>query len=95
METVLEVCILFSHQFTRNEPGVFGPLCDTLPTHGDNDMHGADLTSTPGADRRLGASDTDPEEWSRIAILNLVGLGRFSGDRTTAEYAPDIWKVEP
>ena len=29
------------------------------------------------------------------AILNVAGSGKFSSDRTIAEYAADIWKVEP
>ena len=36
-----------------------------------------------------------PEGWARQAILNVAGSGKFSSDRTIAEYAADIWKVEP
>jgi glycogen phosphorylase len=35
-----------------------------------------------------------PEEWSRKAILNIAGSGKFSSDRTIEEYARDIWKAE-
>jgi starch phosphorylase len=38
---------------------------------------------------------TDSPLWSRKAILNVAGSGKFSSDRTIAEYAADIWKVEP
>jgi len=37
----------------------------------------------------------DQEAWSRKAILNVAHSGKFSSDRTIAEYATDIWKVEP
>ena len=33
--------------------------------------------------------------WARKAILNVAGSGKFSSDRTIAEYAADIWKVKP
>jgi starch phosphorylase len=38
---------------------------------------------------------TDSESWSRTAILNIAASGRFSSDRTVAEYAKEIWHAEP
>jgi starch phosphorylase len=86
--------LIFSDHFSRNEPGVFAPLRDTLLTH-DYYMHLADLTSYLEADRRLCALYADPEAWARKAILNVASSGRFSSDRTIAEYAADIWHARP
>ena len=36
-----------------------------------------------------------PDEWARKAILNVAGSGKFSSDRTIAEYADEIWNVKP
>jgi len=58
-------------------------------------MHLADLTSYLETDERLCALYTDPDEWARMAILNLAGSGKFSSDRTIAEYAAEIWHVKP
>ena len=33
--------------------------------------------------------------WARKAILNVAGSGKFSSDRTIAEYAAEIWNVKP
>ena len=37
----------------------------------------------------------DPQAWARKAILNVASSGKFSSDRTIAEYAPQIWNVKP
>jgi starch phosphorylase len=37
----------------------------------------------------------DQEAWSRRAVLNVAGMGKFSSDRSILEYATKIWNVEP
>jgi starch phosphorylase len=94
-ETRAALDLIFSDHFSRNEPGVFTPLRDALLTHGDYYMHLADLKSYLEADRRLTNLYTQPDAWAQKAILNVAGSGRFSSDRTIAEYAAEIWKVKP
>ena len=93
-ETLEALDLMFSDYFSRNEPGVFAPLRDMLLMH-DHYMHLADLKSYLDADERLCALYADPDEWARKAILNVAGSGKFSSDRTIAEYAAEIWKVQP
>ena len=92
-ETRAALDLIFSNHFSRYEPGAFGPLRYALLTSGDYYMHLADLNSYLEADQRLCAVYADPAEWSRRAILNVAGSGKFSSDRTIAEYAADIWNV--
>jgi len=94
-ETRAALDLIFSDHFSRNEPGIFAPLRDTLLTHGDHYMHLADLTSYCQAHDRLGALYADPGAWAHKAILNVASSGKFSSDRTIAEYASGIWKAEP
>jgi starch phosphorylase len=94
-ETRAALDLIFSDYFSRYEPGVFAPLRDTLLTHGDYYMHLADLKSYLEADRRLCDLYANPDAWARKAILNVAGSGKFSSDRTIAEYAADIWKAKP
>jgi glycogen phosphorylase len=94
-ETRAALDLISSDYFSRNEPGVFAPLRDTLLTQGDHYMHLADLTSYGQAHERLGALYADPGAWAHKAILNVASSGKFSSDRTIAEYAAEIWKVEP
>jgi starch phosphorylase len=94
-ETRAALDLIFSDHFSRHEPGVFEPLRDTLLTHGDYYMHLADLKSYLEADRRLVELYGNPEEWVRKAILNVAGSGKFSSDRTIAQYAGEIWNAKP
>jgi len=93
-ETRAALDLIFSDHFSRNEPGVFAPLRDTLLTR-DSYMHLADLTSYLEADRRLCELYGDSDAWARRAIVNVASSGKFSSDRTIAEYAADIWQVKP
>ncbi len=94
-ETRAALDLIFSDYFSRNEPGIFAPLREILLTNGDYYMHLADLTSYCGAQEAAGAVYANPGEWARKAILNVASSGKFSSDRTIAEYARDIWKAEP
>jgi starch phosphorylase len=87
--------LIFSDHFSRDESGIFAPLRDTLLTHGDHYMHLADLASYLEADAHLCAVYADSAAWARKAILNVAGSGKFSSDRTIAQYASDIWHVKP
>jgi starch phosphorylase len=94
-ETRAALDLIFSNHFSRNEPGAFEPLRETLLTRGDFYMHLADLKSYLETDQRLTQLYADPHAWARMAILNVAGSGKFSSDRTIAEYAADIWGVSP
>ena len=92
-ETRAALDMIFSDYFSRTEPGVFAPLRDTLLTHGDFYMHLADLRSYLDADARMCHLFLDSDGWARRAILNIAGSGRFSSDRTIAQYNSEIWKA--
>src|SRR5207248_10757050 len=94
-ETRRALDLIRDDYFSRDEPGVFAPILDTLLAHGDHYMHLADLTSYSEAQQRVGELYADPEGWARKAILNVACSGKFSSDRTIMEYAADIWKAEP
>jgi glycogen phosphorylase len=94
-ETRAALDLIFSDHFSRNEPGVFEPLRQTLLTGGDHYMHLADLKAYLEADRRMVDLYADAPEWARKAIVNVAGSGKFSSDRTIAEYAGEIWNVKP
>jgi starch phosphorylase len=94
-ETRAALDLIFTDHFSRSEPGVFAPLRDTLLTGGDYYRLLADLKSYLAADQQLVELYGDADAWTRKAILNVAGSGKFSSDRTIAEYATSIWNVEP
>jgi glycogen phosphorylase len=93
-ETRAALDLIFSDHFSRDEPSVFAELRDTLLTNGDHYMHLADLKSYLEADERLCKLYADPHAWARKAVLNVAGSGKFSSDRTIAEYAAEIWSAK-
>ena len=94
-ETRRALDLIFSDYFSCDERGVFEPLRDMLLKQGDHYMHLADLKSYLEADERLCALYANSGEWARKAILNVAGSGKFSSDRTIAEYATEIWNAKP
>ena len=94
-ETRAALDLISSDHFSRYEPGIFAPLRDALLTQGDHYMRLADLTSYLMADQRLVDLYADSQGWARKAILNVAGSGKFSSDRTIAQYAAEIWNAKP
>jgi starch phosphorylase len=86
--------LIAGNHFSVYEPGAFAPILNTL-LHGDHYLHLADLRSYSDAHEQLGACYSKPEEWQKKAVLNIAASGKFSSDRTIAEYARDIWRAEP
>ncbi len=87
--------LIGSDHFSRNEPGVFDPIRDTLLKHGDRFRHLADLTDYARAHHDLAALYADEDAWARRAIINVACSGKFSSDRTITEYANEIWGLKP
>lgn len=81
--------------FSLNEPGIFRPLVSALLDEGDYYMHLADLPRFIEAQSKVERLYRDPESWTEKVVINIARTGRFSSDRTIAEYAKEIWKVEP
>jgi starch phosphorylase len=94
-ETRSALDLIARNHFSRNEPGIFMPILDALLNCGDHYRHLADLASYALAHQRLGELYADQAAWTRKVILNLAASGRFSSDRTIAEYAKEIWNAEP
>ena len=82
-----------SNYFTPDEPGALTMLSDNL-VHQDPFLCLPDFRSYSDAQKRADAAFKNQTQWARMAILNTARMGKFSSDRTIAEYARDIWKLE-
>ena len=74
--------------------GLFRPIVDALLGE-DRYLLCADFASYAACQRRVAAEYARPDEWWRKSILNVAGMGKFSSDRTTKEYADEIWNAKP
>ncbi|MFM7182468.1 MAG: glycogen/starch/alpha-glucan phosphorylase [Verrucomicrobiales bacterium] len=84
-----------SNYFTPDEPhGVLQSLHNDLINH-DPFLVLADYQSYSDCQERVNLAFRDRVRWARMAILNTARVGKFSSDRTIAEYARDIWKAQP
>ena len=80
--------------FSRGDSNLFRPLVDSL-LYGDPYMLLADYADYVACQERVGRAYHAADRWSRMAILNVARMGRFSSDRTIREYCRDIWQVAP
>jgi starch phosphorylase len=81
--------------FSPGSPGLFRPIVESLLDHGDHYLHCADFDAYLACQGEVEHCFADRQRWNRISILNTAGMGRFSSDRTIAEYACDIWGIKP
>ncbi len=86
--------LVASGLFSRGDLGLFAPLVDHLRWH-DTYLVLADYASYLACQERVGEAYADSRRWTRMSILNAARMGRFSSDRTIAEYCRDIWRVAP
>jgi starch phosphorylase len=78
----------------RLEGGAFAPIVQLL-READHYFHCADFRSYAETQARAARTWLQPDLWTAISIRNTARSGPFSSDRTIAEYARDIWHVEP
>ena len=71
------------------------PLIDNLCNGGDFYITCFDFGSYCEAQAKVDHCYRDYKKWTTMAILGLAKSGKFSSDRTIAEYCTQIWNVEP
>ena len=86
--------------YNDNHTGIFKELQNSLLYGVDGSRPDVyfllkDFASYREAQDRLQNQFKDRREWTRKALKNIANAGKFSSDRTIAEYAKEIWNIEP
>jgi starch phosphorylase len=93
-ETQQALDMIAADYFSRDEPGTFRPIVDTLLSQGDFYMHLADLRAYLETQSHVDAVYATQDTWARMAIVNVACSGRFSSDHAINEYASGIWHIQ-
>jgi starch phosphorylase len=86
--------LINSGLFSHGDRDLFRPLTDDLVNH-DPYLVLADYASYADCQDEVDRRYQDRAQWTRMSILNVARIGRFSSDRSIREYCRDIWKVPP
>ena len=86
--------LIASGFFSHGDRELFKPLIDSL-MFDDQYLLFADYQSYMDCQALVGKTFLDRSLWTRMSILNVARIGKFSSDRSIREYAKHIWKVAP
>lgn len=82
-----------SGYFSNGDTNLFKPLIDNLLWH-DEYMVLADFQSYADCHKKVREAYLDKDHWTRMSILNVARSGKFSSDRSIADYARHIWEYK-
>ncbi|MFN8096618.1 MAG: glycogen/starch/alpha-glucan phosphorylase, partial [Vicinamibacteria bacterium] len=80
--------------YSNGDASLFRPLVDSL-LNDDPFLLLADFRAYVDAQDAVSRAWRDEEHWTRMSILNVARMGRFSSDRSIRDYCRLIWDVEP
>ncbi len=80
--------------FSVDEPSRYQVIVDNL-LNNDQYLLLADYASYIEAQDRVGSLYQKQDEWTRMAILNVANMAKFSSDRAIGDYANNIWHATP
>ncbi|KPP69578.1 glycogen phosphorylase, muscle form-like [Scleropages formosus] len=80
--------------FSPKQPDLFKDIVSLLMYH-DRFKVFADYGDYIKCQEKVSALYKNAKEWTKKVIYNIAGCGKFSSDRTIAQYAREIWGMEP
>jgi len=83
-----------SGMFSQGDQNLFRSFVDSLLYH-DPFLVLADYQSYIDCQDAVARAYRDRERWTRMSILTVARMGKFSSDRAIQEYCEEIWKVKP
>jgi starch phosphorylase len=86
--------LIASGFFSHGDRDLFRPLLDSLLER-DEFLVLADYRAYVDCQAEVERVYHSSNDWTRMSILNVARMGKFSSDRTIEEYCRDVWRVEP
>jgi len=86
--------LLSSGLFSRGERNLFLPIVSSLLDH-DDFMLLADYRAYVDCQDRVSEAYRNSAAWTRMSVLNVARIGKFSSDRSIREYCEKIWNAHP
>jgi starch phosphorylase len=80
--------------FSAGDTELFKPLLHSLLDGGDPYCVLADFASYIETQKQVSALYKDQRAWNKKSLHNVAKIGKFSSDRTIAEYAKEIWRIK-
>lgn len=74
---------------------VMEPILYDLANGGDHYITCFDFYSYADAQVKVDETYRDYAKWTKMAIMGIAKSGKFSSDRTIAEYCNNIWDIQP
>jgi starch phosphorylase len=86
--------LISSGLFSRGDRNLFLPIVSSLLDH-DDFMLLADYRGYVDCQDRVSEVYRDSVAWTRMSVLNVARIGKFSSDRSIREYCEKIWSAKP
>lgn len=83
-----------SGYFSNGDTHLFSPFVESLLNF-DPFFLLADYQSYIDCQDRIDEAYRDQAEWTRMSILNVARMGKFSSDRAIQQYCTEIWHTTP
>lgn len=80
--------------WSNGDRSLFMPIVDNL-RYSDPFLVLADYQAYIDCQMKVGEAYRDQENWSRMSILNVARMGKFSSDRSIDDYCAKIWRADP
>jgi starch phosphorylase len=87
------VDLLQSGIFSKGDKELFKPIVNSL-LGTDPFLVLEDFQSYVECQQKVSWIYGDQKEWTKMSIINVAGMGKFSSDRSIREYCRKIWQVE-
>lgn len=86
--------LISSGFFSKQDATLFKPFIDSLLSR-DEQMVLADYQSYIDCQDRVSTAFKDRKRWTKMSIITVARMGRFSSDRSIREYCEKIWHAAP